>query len=400
MKLKVKVGELLDAINKAILTIDKKAKVGVNLVYLNANVTAQALYIFSTTMKSESTQKLACEVEVAGEVMVDPDILTSGLARRNPELVAEIELVEHKKEGKRLRVKAGKTGAFHCLTGGIGLDTMNERMMSVPFKGAPMCQVDGNNLNEFVRRAMFCIPKSDNGQTKLEFGGLKLFNSDLGSIGWATNGKAAAKIIIKGQSKSSLAGVIIPQESLPPLNALAKKEGEIDIIEGGKNGKGDVGKLYFHMGDVYFGTFLLAGKYPDLDKTFKEHAPDFWFTVNRKDLADVLERSPKFDEKDRALEIEFVGETLILRSGAKGNGNEIEDIIAIGRDDVPEDKKVLPKDLVLTIFMNMDQLANIAGCEKTERMLLGVSKHHAKALVVYENGEEIESTYALMPMRH
>jgi DNA polymerase III sliding clamp (beta) subunit (PCNA family) len=405
MKLKIKVGDLLAAVSKANLTVDKKGASGSNMIYLKAikTETTQVLYVYSTTVANESAQKLICEVEEAGEVMANPQILEGGLTKRDAALDAEIEVVDDKKSGKRLRVKAGKTGAFFCALDPQGTEFMAKRMAALPFKNKTAYELDGTNLNQFVRRALFCIPQNDNGQNRFQMGGLKMFSTDAGSIGWATNGKAAARFTIKGENQTDadnkMRNVIIPKESLPSLNALAKKDGDIRVIEGNKTAKGDLKNLFFHMGDTFFGTSLLTGQYPNLDAAFKQHEPEFWFTVNRQELSDSLARCPNFDGGLRTVEIEVAGGQMLLHCKSDA-GNEIEDAIDISRE-VPDGYTRFPEEKVVSVKVNMDQLANVCVCEDAKNsptMLLGISSEYGKALVIHDTTDPIDSQYALMPL--
>ena len=371
------------------------------MIYLNAykKDTAQALFVYATTLSCESTNKLECEIEDPGEAVVNPEILIAGLMKRDPVLEAEVEIVETKKDGRRLRIKIGSQGTISCALDPNGTEYLSKRMRAVPFRGEAVCKVDGSVLNDFVRRTLFCIPENDNQQNKYQMGGLKLFITEEGAVGWGTNGKALARIVIKGTFESGLDKILIPKESLGPFSTFIKKTEDIEVVKGPVNGAGTTAKLYFHIGNTFFGTQLIEGIYPNLDMALKQHEPEFWFTVNRQDLADCLARCPKFDDGVGTIEVDILGDKMSMRTrGSAGAKNTIEDTLAITRN-VPEGKKVLPSDQKINIKINMNQLANVAACEKTECMLIGVSTAPVKALVVHDENDVIVSRYALMPMR-
>jgi len=57
--------------------------------------------------------------------------------------------------------------------------------------------------------------------------------------------------------------ILLPRLALPALAKLVKKEDGVKVIEGPKNGRNDVVKLFFKIGDnTFFGTRLLLGNLP------------------------------------------------------------------------------------------------------------------------------------------
>ena len=93
MKLKIKVGELVEQISQAAITTDPKSLDQPNSkVYLRAakKQDTGVLYYYSTNQMARTFLKSDAEVLEIGEVLVDAASLLGGLQGRDPNLVCEI----------------------------------------------------------------------------------------------------------------------------------------------------------------------------------------------------------------------------------------------------------------------------------------------------------------------
>src|ERR1035437_5550897 len=249
MKFSVKAGDLLDAVNKVSATIDKKNDAGTGGIFVSVHKTetSSAVFLYSTNITAESTVKLQATVEMAGMTLLDPDQLRAGLQSRNPGDLAEIELVSPSKgkagssdKPSRIRVKIGRN-VFHLGYDSKGTDIMASRMNAIPFKQAPSYTVKGKDLNEFVRRAQFCIPRENEATQRFAFSGMKLVSTDRGYEAHATDAHACARIVIKGQKgPKEMENILIPDVALPSLAKLVRKEEDVRVIEGARNATGDI----------------------------------------------------------------------------------------------------------------------------------------------------------------
>lgn len=403
MKFKVNVGLLLEAVNRVMATVDTAASKGAgkpgsissSKLYLwakkSADASVQVLYLYSTNMTAESFVKIEAEIETEGETLIDPEHLRGGLAKRNSEETAVVELVGADK-ARKIRVKIGKS-QFHLGYDPQGTDYMRDKVKLIPFKAAPAFTMLGSDMTEFVRRGMFCIPNEDDGTNRYRLGGLKIVGKDEGYIAQATDGHIAARIRIKGEKKSSLNSVIVPQKSLPALNQLIqrRKDEDIEIIEGGRNSHGDISKMFFKMGDAIFGTLLLDGTFPDVDAVINMQNPTHWFHVDRIQLRDALQRTAAFDRENGHVTVKLEGNVLSLRS--RSDGGDIEDAIEVQRISGP--------DTSVSVTVNMHYLTSIASGSAGENLKVGINQIKGQAIVVEDTADEnVDSRYAVMPVRN
>ena len=168
------------------------------------------------------------------------------------------------------------------------------------------------------------------------------------------------------------------------------------VIEGPKNGRNDVVKLFFKIGDnTFFGTRLLLGTFPAIVSVLRTHAPDFWFKIDREQLKQVLERAPAFDEL-LLVKLQVVGD--VIRVITKGKNADITDELPIEREEG------MPADLNISITTNLPYVKNVASGSNLEQLRFGVSDYNvkakaAKALIVDDANDGIDATYAIMPVR-
>jgi DNA polymerase III sliding clamp (beta) subunit (PCNA family) len=400
MKLKIKVGVLLQAVESVLSTIDKKGEeTGTNsiLAFARRGEAGGMVFFYSTMTKAETVVKCVADVEEPGECLLNPVQLRSGLLHRDPEAEAEIGEVTEDKVTK-LTVKVGR--AKFCLPQNPnGLEGIKKLMLEIPFKQAEAYTIKGTDLAEFIRRVSFCSASENEGTQQFELSGMKILVADNGYQAQATDGHMCGRIIIKGEKGPvNMKEVLLPNEALNALSKLVRKEEDVKVIEGKKNGQGVAVKLFFKLGEnVFFGAKLLTGSYPNIQSVLNAHKPDFWFKVNRESLKQLLDRAPAFsDAETPVIRLEVLGTQLTLVTTNKKSA--ITDDVAI------EPEEGMPADLKIGIVVNLPYLKNVASGSKQENLRIGISDTNvkakfARALVVDDADEKIDALYAIMPVR-
>jgi DNA polymerase III sliding clamp (beta) subunit (PCNA family) len=400
MKFSIKVSDLLAAVEKVSSTVDKKGfEEGTSsiLVKVVKTDTISAAYFYSTMHTAETVAKFETSVEVPGIALFQLNQLKAGLLYRNPEHMAQIELeAETPESAAKVGIKIGRS-VFHVQVNSIGQDAMVRLMDDIPFRKEESFTMLGKSLAEFVRRASYCIPRENEGTQRFELSGMRLITTERGYEAHATDGHICARIIIKGQEGiAPVPAVLIPNAALLPLSRLVKKEETVKIIEGIRNDRNDLTKLFFKIGtNTFFGTRLLTGMFPVIDSVIEMHKPDFWFKVDREVLKETLERAVGFDDL-RLLKIRILGKEMQISS--KGKIADNFDPIEI------ELEEGVPDTLDLTMTINIDYLKNVAAGSTLAKLRLGVSDMRVKAkvgraLIVDDADEQVSAVYAIMPVK-
>lgn len=372
MKLRTKVASLLDAYSLVAQTLDSKGA-GAKL-YLQANDKSGFLYLYSTNLISETATKTKAEVEIAGEVMVDPKKLSAGLAGIPKDTPVTLALTP---TGNALKVTAGKTS--FSLASDTTVRDLSNRMKSIPAKESPVSTIPVSELVAFTKRAIFCIPNDETGQRQ-SLSALKLVD-DSTEVAFATDGEIAVKISSqKTQRKGSgvgETGLLIPAQSLAPLTSIAtKKVGESVsvILTPNRN------RVFFKFADgTHFGSMTMATNYPNLNPVIDQQV-SYKFKVGRESLKQVLTRAGAFAGvgSKRTIEIDLTEDHLQVN--------------AIGDDSLSDQIPITYESIVPTgpikLGMNLDRLFNIAASSKSESLILGFTDPQKPLIVLDSEGDE------------
>jgi DNA polymerase III sliding clamp (beta) subunit (PCNA family) len=394
VKLKINVGELVEALSQASITTDRMSNMPIGNIYLRASKKSTGdsfVYIYSSNLASETLIKLKADVEEEGHLLLDSTHILGGLSGRPKEDNVTLSLIE---EGKRLKVQY-KTSRFHV---GVpeGADTLYAMLQKIPFDAKPSFKVKGSDLSEFCRRGMFCIPKDDSGHSGQIMGGMYITDSDGGYAAHATDGAIAARIQVnaeKGIKGVNMGRFMLPLKSLPAVNRLLgrRREEQIDIVEGPK-GQYGVSKMFFRTGDVIFGSQLLIGSLENLKGIIAEAKPKHQFEIDRAELKSALDRVASFaDGKSRMMRLEIKEKTMTLKMATSGSLSEIDDFVDI----VHKDKF----DGSLKLALNMDYLINIAGGSTGDKLGMGVTGPVNAIVLTDDSDERVNSKYVLMPVK-
>jgi DNA polymerase III sliding clamp (beta) subunit (PCNA family) len=93
MKGKVKAGDLRDAVQLALITVDRRQGSELGYIYIGARKNkgaSQRILLHSTDGVVKLLARVSCEVEEAGELIVDPMRLASIIERQADEAVVTI----------------------------------------------------------------------------------------------------------------------------------------------------------------------------------------------------------------------------------------------------------------------------------------------------------------------
>lgn len=400
MKLRIKVGELVEQISQAAITIDQKSVGQPNSrVYLRAaqKDDVGVVYFYSTNQQAKTFIKSEAEVLSPGEVLVDPARLLGGLQGRDPSLVAEIEDVE-KESGKVILVKIGRN-KFQ-LKFEVGAEKLAAEISKLPFKNEPMATIPAQLLNDFIRRSSFCIPSSSNGQQRFAMDVMHVKAKNSTYSAQATDGNIVS--VHYGPKNEQLAfsidSLLIPQEALNPLQRIVQKFKDSDVELVNAEGSENVRELYFRMkGNVIFGCRLRAGKFPSLDIVIEQNAPVFELSVNREELKAAIVRASNFMPDGPRRHVQLLLDTDEVLKIRAHNGHE-----GI-KDEVPYEL-LNGKAANMQITVALDYLGNSIGAIDGDRATLGFSPEKLKAVVIRGEAREeddkllIGSKYAVSPV--
>lgn len=407
MKIRVKIGDLVEQVTQAAITVDRKAEnMPLGKVYLRAvnrpaaepdpPETKPFLYLFSSDQASKTFIKIPIEeIEQEGQTLVDPAKLLGSLLSRDPDRFANIEIIP---EPAKLRVKVGKNVAN--LPFDSAVDSAVAMIRVLP-KGEPIAKIAATTMIEFIRRSGFCIPTAENGQQQFAMGVLNLKGANGRYIAQATDGRIVAWHSAKQTDTTTydLPSLLIPLEALDPLQKLLQrhKEADVSIMEGSRNAKGELQEIVFQMNDVQFGTVLRVGRYPNIAILLEQHAPTFVTEVFREELKGALIRAANFVENNtdkRCVKLSTEsgaaeGETT-LKIEASNPLSDLKDELGVS----VSSGTFRP----VTTTVNIDYVSNIAAVQTGDKVNVGFNSDKQKALVVKDVSETIETQYAIMPV--
>ena len=396
MKFTIKVGELVEQISQAAITTDPKSLDQPNSkVYLRAakKNDVGVVYYYSTNQMTRTFLKSEVEVEEPGEMLVDATSMLGGLQGRDPDLECNVSI----QPDKKIRIKIGRNK--FDLKHYPAAERLAKEVDLLPFKVEPMAKISGQLLLEFIKRTLFCIPASGNGQQRFAMDVLHLQAAGGQYIGQATDG-GIISLNYGSQPEEKdgqfdVASMLIAQEALAPLQKLLgkRKDEEVGLVN---PSQGNLQELFFRMNGVLFGCNLRTGKFPKLKTVVDQHVPDYQFMVQREELKAALMRASNFvSDGSRSVQLKVEKDTS-LKVLAANDSNDIDDEV---------DGTVTSGDFVkVKTTVGLDYLANLVSVMTGETIALGLSELTSKALVVTgdtqteEGALLIGSTYAIMPV--
>lgn len=386
MKFKTTIGKLLDALTVTAPTLDKKG-ISANL-YLMA--TEKFLYLYSTNMTSEiATRIVVNEIEIPGEVLVDPGKLKDGLQGLSKESIVNIELVDN-----NLKVSADNVKlSFAAPT---GIKDMARRLQDIPRGQVPAdAVIPASELNKFTSRSEFCLPNDETGQ-KASLSVLKLTTENNSEEAFATDGSIAVHIVStkkQGKGEGLKTGLLIPTSSLQALRTILskRKDGEtIDIILT-KN------KVFFRCADgTHMGAMIAATPYPNIRPITSQNT-QYMIDVPRDLFKQSLNRASSAlawsITNKKTIELEFDVDKLLLKINGSDNLSDTIDISY---------KNGKPT-TAIRVGMNINYLINIVSTSTSENITIGFTSEDKPLIVIDkiepDSDEQIDVKYIVMGVR-
>jgi DNA polymerase-3 subunit beta len=362
VKFQVSCGNLLAAIQKVNTTVDgKNFDLGTNGILFDVykGETTSGIYLYTTDMSGETVVKVEGTVEENGQAVLDPIHLQAPLLHRNPDEVVSLSLVKSKVDGKpsQIKIKVGKN-ICHIGYSQKGVETLINRMKIIPFKTEANCVVDGKIITSAVKKISFCTA-GDEEQTKVLLNGaeLKINESEIKFI--ATNGQVGVRYCVKIENGKNFS-IIIPSRSFSALNKLINKDRPVSLISKGN-------KFYVKPGNnVYYGTNILAGKFPAIETVLDNSKNYQWVSVNREEFKQSLDRVSVFDAK-RKLHLEFLSNSLKINViGHEGSSVSISDEIDLEREEGVDEN------IDFSSTLNIDYVSNILSVMGEKKIRIGV----------------------------
>jgi len=376
MKLRTTVGALLEAFELVTPTLDRKGSAS-NL-YLQASEKAQFLYLYSTNLISETATKLKAEVETNGEALINPSKLKDGLAGLPKPTPVSLTLAP---TGNVLKVQAGNVK--FSLACSVDVKDLATKMHAIPSKLEPTSIVPVEELIEFTKRAVFCIPNDQTGQRQ-NLTALKISDTPEREEAFATDGAIAVHVSsAKRQGKGSglgNSGLLIPSSALQPLSSLvARKKGESVAIIRPPQGN----KTFFKFADgTHLGVLTMPIAYPNLTPILNQEM-EYYFDVNRESFKQSLGRASSFvpsASTKQILGLDISGQAIqVLANG--------DDILS---DEVPVEYTGKKPASPVRLGININYLTNIVASSHSDKLTFGFSNSEKPIIVLDKVGEEDE----------
>lgn len=386
MKLKTKVGDLLDAFAQTSLTLDKKGVISGNL-YVRAEDKTNSQYLYSTNLVSETLIRVPATVEAPGEVLVNPRKIKDGLTGISREHEVSLSLNESKTV---MTIKSGKT-KFTVTT------DPNVALMAGKAKGTLASKpttitMSASLLAEILSRSIFCIPNDETGQ-KQALAALKISDSSERTDAYATDGTIAVRISNK-RDEGNLGlgkGVLLPSPSLPGLSALLnRKRGEDAKIVLSDTGN----KIGFKFGDTFFGSLTMASSFPNLETIFdSKEKHKYSFTIDKESFKQALIRCSSFVSIDKVLELELAPSSITIKANGDDTISDQIDVVYAGEK---------PTDTI-KFGMGLAHMTNIVSSSKSLNITVGATKNDRPLLItdkhIDDDDNELDISYVVMGIR-
>ena len=314
MKLTIKAGALLNAIDQAGMTIGKKADLPFSWMYLEArgDKENQRLLAFATDMVGRTLVKTPATVSKPGSVFIKHGLLAGFLGTVPKEDDIELSLT-----GEKLSFKcaAGRGNLYLRNTA----DDTSKAIDSLPYKGKPIFEIKSSILQELISRTEFAT--TTDRQPILSAVNISAVKG--GFVADATDGHIVARAVINDdESPAEKQTITIPSIGLIPLVKLlaTHKEESVKIIPGLEEAVLSH-NMYFRFSDVIYGTTLLADTYPNIDYLFdtanKVAGPEF--IVGMDALKKALSRAEPFSEGGHVI-LNFEDNTLKIKAEGPTRG--------------------------------------------------------------------------------
>ena len=334
MKCKVKAGELREALQMANITVDKRAGSELGYVYIGAKKgkgSNQRILLHSTDSIMRTLIRVNCEVEEAGELIVDPVRISAILDRRTEE-----DVVSFSQEGKNNRTVLRVGGARSALSSNGKVSTWEPALSLFPFNDVPLFRIEAGSLKSLLDRTQAFIYRKDGNEglknvlIRAVPKGYEAVSTNREVVAKATVADPNSPIVEEGKPYPSLE---VPGRALASLSRLLNRNKKeiIRIIVTQVDGKPNW--VYFRTEDVFFGTGLSAAKLPAVDAVFQLQHMDTTIELPRGIFLDSLHRSDPFGQDTNLghlVQVE-VKESSVCLSAEDAAGDFEEEVPAVGK---------------------------------------------------------------------
>ncbi len=384
MQLKVKIGELREAITQASYTLDSKASSVGSWMYLIAVVATEKdesrMYVYTSNLGMARTLlKISADVTKGGYALIVPRLLGQIISNLPAEEEIELGLSA---SGAKLQVKYG-TLKSEIAVHADG-QKASEVLSSIPFNAKPSLTVSAATLVDLINRTVFCTASGSNAITEGPWlSSVLLEAGDSTLVGTATNR------IIAGQAevhdplvKGNFSGAI-HRDALGALKAILsrKKEEEVTITNA-TSITGATNEILFRFSDAILGIRQLAKPYPKaVAKIFTVPGDHKAATINRAELIKVLARLSAFAEKG-TLSLTFNSGTVVLAT--RGYGGAFQETVA----------KTEKSEGSVTVGLGLSDVSNVLSVMKSEDVVL---RYGSDADHVHAQEGEANFKYVLSP---
>ena len=332
MKCKVNVGDLREALQLVLITVDRRQGSELGYIYIGAKNTkpgGQRIVLYSTDSVTRMISRVNCEVEEPGELIVEPTRLAS-VIERQPD-AADVTFIKDATKKDRVTARCGNVRCV--LSSQVTTKEVFEVQMGLfPYKAPNLFQIEADNLKALLDRTAAFIFKKDGREN---FKNVHIRSVQGGYEALSTNTEVVARASITDANSTFQAGapavvLDIPGRALAGLTKMlnrSKKETIRVILTATPAGTPNA--IYFRTGDVFFGTSLPAEGLPPIDAIFTNQRMDSSIEVARAPFLDSVSRSNPFClecDTGRMVRVELNGASLKLM--ASDSSGEFEEEIA------------------------------------------------------------------------
>jgi len=384
MRLKVKIGELREAISQASYTLDSKASSVGSWMYLIAMAATEKdesrMYVYTSNLGMARTLlKIPADVIKSGYALIVPRLLGQIISNLPAEEEIEMGLSA---SGAKLQVKYG-TLKSEIAVHADG-QKASEVLSSIPFNAKSCLTVSAATLVDLINRTMFCTASGSNAITEGPWLSSVLLESGNGTlVGTATNRIIAGQCEIHDPLVTGIFSGAIHKDALGALKAILsrKKEEEVTITNATSN-TGATNEILFRFSDAILGIRQLAKPYPKaVAKIFTVPSEHRTATINRAQLISVLTRLSGFAEKG-TLSLTFSGSTVVLDT--RGYGSAFQESVA----------KTEKSEGSVTVGLGLSDVSNVLSVMKSEDVVL---RYGSDADHIHVQEGESNFKYVLSP---
>lgn len=295
MKLTIKAGDLLSALEQTSMTIGKKADLPYSWMYLEArgDKENQRVLTFATDMVGRTLIKTGATVTKPGSVFIKHDLLAGFISSIPKDEDVELWITGTENQKLNFKCSAGKGSLYLKNTG----DDTAKTIDTLPFKAKPTFEIAATTLLYLIGKTEFAT--TNDRQPILST--VHFYGSKEGYTAEATDGNIVARAFCKDANATEGVEITIPSSGLVPLTKMlsSHKDEIVKVIPGNEQGASEPShSMYFRFSDTMYGTILMADKFPNIDRVFEgaDKVKGSNFRIPTDQLRQALNRANLFAE--------------------------------------------------------------------------------------------------------